>query len=128
MGASDRRLRGRGRLQRHRRAEGGVMRRGAVAAWMLAGTVTLALALAIGVAVGPVSIGMRATAVELLDRLPWVSVRSGLDDRAQAILWNLRAPRVVLGALVGATLGISGAAYQGVFRNPLADPYLLGAA
>src|SRR5687767_7101275 len=110
MGTADRRLPGRGRIPSHQRAEGRVMQRGAVAAWLLAGSVTLALALAIGVAVGPVSIGMRATAVELLDRLPGVSVRSGLDERAQAILWNLRAPRVVLGALVGATLGVSGAA------------------
>ena len=40
----------------------------------------------------------------------------------------MRLPRVVLGALVGGTLAAAGAAYQGVFRNPLADPYLLGAA
>src|SRR2546430_16682920 len=42
--------------------------------------------------------------------------------------WSLRFPRVVLGALVGGMLATAGAAYQGVFRNPLADPYLLGAA
>jgi iron complex transport system permease protein len=65
---------------------------------------------------------------ELLDRLPFVSVDSGLTDRESTILWQLRVPRVVLGAIVGATLALSGAAYQGVFRNPLADPYLLGAA
>jgi ABC-type Fe3+-siderophore transport system permease subunit len=41
---------------------------------------------------------------------------------------ELRLPRVLLAALVGAGLAVSGAAYQGVFRNPLADPYLLGAA
>ncbi|KOS53483.1 FecCD family ABC transporter permease, partial [Rhodococcus rhodochrous] len=46
--------------------------------------------------------------------------------RQQAILWNIRMPRVALGALVGAMLAIAGATYQGVFRNPLADPYLLG--
>jgi iron complex transport system permease protein len=40
---------------------------------------------------------------------------------------EIRLPRVVLGLLVGATLAVSGASYQGVFRNPLADPYLLGA-
>ena len=40
----------------------------------------------------------------------------------------MRAPRVVLAALVGGMLAVSGAAYQGVFRNPLADPYLLGVA
>jgi iron complex transport system permease protein len=50
---------------------------------------------------------------------------SGSDD---AILWELRLPRVILAALVGGTLAAAGAAYQGVFRNPLADPYLLGAA
>jgi iron complex transport system permease protein len=44
------------------------------------------------------------------------------------VLLQLRLPRVVLAALVGAGLAISGGAYQGVFRNPLADPYLLGAA
>ncbi len=53
---------------------------------------------------------------------------SPLSEREAAILWELRAPRVVLGVLVGAALAVSGAAFQGVFRNPLADPYLLGAA
>jgi iron complex transport system permease protein len=46
----------------------------------------------------------------------------------EAILWQVRAPRVVLAALVGGMLAIAGSAYQGVFRNPLADPYLLGVA
>jgi iron complex transport system permease protein len=55
-------------------------------------------------------------------------LRSPLSGADDAILWQLRLPRVVLGALVGGTLAASGAAYQGVFRNPLADPYLLGAA
>jgi iron complex transport system permease protein len=44
------------------------------------------------------------------------------------VLWQLRAPRVALAALVGGMLAVSGSAYQGVFRNPLADPYLLGIA
>lgn len=44
------------------------------------------------------------------------------------VMWNLRLPRVVLAGLVGATLSLSGASYQGVFRNPLVDPYLLGVA
>lgn len=45
-----------------------------------------------------------------------------------AIVWQIRLPRVVLAGLVGAMLALAGAAYQGVFANPLADPYLLGAA
>jgi iron complex transport system permease protein len=55
-------------------------------------------------------------------------LRSPLPQSDDAILWQIRLPRVVLGAIVGATLAVAGAAYQGVFRNPLADPYLLGAA
>lgn len=45
-----------------------------------------------------------------------------------AILWKIRLPRTVLVLLTGAGLGISGASYQGLFRNPLADPYLIGVA
>jgi iron complex transport system permease protein len=55
-------------------------------------------------------------------------VTSPLSPVEDAILWDIRLPRVVLGALVGAMLATSGATYQGVFRNPLADPYLLGVA
>ena len=54
--------------------------------------------------------------------------RSGCHEQQAAILAELRLPRVVLAGLVGAALWPRGAAYQGVFRNPLADPYLLGAA
>jgi iron complex transport system permease protein len=55
-------------------------------------------------------------------------VTSPLSPVEDAILWDIRLPRVVLGALVGAMLATAGATYQGVFRNPLADPYLLGVA
>ena len=44
------------------------------------------------------------------------------------IIWNVRMPRVVLAGIVGAMLSLAGASYQGVFRNPLVDPYLLGVA
>nr|WP_172418047.1 iron ABC transporter permease [Deinococcus indicus] len=44
------------------------------------------------------------------------------------IVWQIRLPRVVMGVLVGASLSVCGGAFQGVFRNPLADPYLLGVA
>ena len=88
--------------------------------WSVVGVVAVLVSCAIGVLVGPVHISVGTVAQTLL----------GMPvDPAQAnILWSLRVPRVVLGALVGGTLAISGAAYQGVFRNPLADPYLLGAA
>ncbi len=86
----------------------------------------LAVALLIGLLVGPVHLGavnvVRATFAHVFG---FRSPLSGSDD---AILWQLRLPRVLLGAIVGGTLAAAGAAYQGVFRNPLADPYLLGAA
>ncbi|PWW62643.1 FecCD family ABC transporter permease [Actinokineospora spheciospongiae] len=61
----------------------------------------------------------------------WAQLTGGvspLSEREAAIVWQVRVPRVLLAGLVGAALAVSGAAFQGVFRNPLADPYLLGAA
>ncbi len=49
-------------------------------------------------------------------------------ETQENIIWNTRLPRVALGGVVGAALAISGAAMQGLFRNPLADPYLMGSA
>ena len=70
----------------------------------------------------------RAVLLDVFDRLPLVHVHSGLTAAEHELLWQIRVPRVVLGALVGWMLAAGGAAYQGVFRNPLADPYLLGVA
>jgi iron complex transport system permease protein len=87
----------------------------------------LAIALIVGVSVGPAGLSLSTVAEALLVRLPWHPALpvSPVDT---AIVWQVRLPRVVLGALVGAMLAGGGAAYQGVFRNPLADPYLLGVA
>jgi iron complex transport system permease protein len=52
----------------------------------------------------------------------------GAGGQAQAILWDIRLPRTLGAWLAGALLGLSGALAQGLFRNPLADPYLLGSA
>jgi iron complex transport system permease protein len=88
----------------------------------------LAGAALLAVLVGPVRLDPGAVLAELAGRLPLVHTTSGLSRQEAAILWELRLPRVVLGGLVGAMLALAGVAYQGVFRNPLADPYLLGAA
>lgn len=98
-----------------------------------AGPVGAALTLLVGCAIagvawGPVSLPAGAVLAELVDRLPMINIDSGLSERQAAVLWELRVPRVVLGGLVGAMLATAGAGYQGVFRNPLADPYLLGVA
>ena len=51
---------------------------------------------------------------------------TGVDEIATNIVWKIRMPRVVLAGLVGASLAIAGAAFQGLLKNPLADPYTLG--
>ncbi|HVE75730.1 MAG TPA: iron ABC transporter permease [Actinomycetota bacterium] len=88
----------------------------------------LSSAVLAGVAVGPVKLHFTSVLAELIDRLPLFGANSGLAPQQEAILLQIRLPRVLLAGLVGAALAVSGAAFQGVFRNPLADPYLLGAA
>lgn len=59
--------------------------------------------------------------------IPLSVILSGaLNDQQEAVLFSIRLPRVVLAAIVGAALAVSGAALQGLFRNPLADPSLIG--
>nr|WP_218909432.1 iron ABC transporter permease [Nocardiopsis sinuspersici] len=87
----------------------------------------LAVAALLGVSAGAASLSAADIALHLLSLLPF-DVRSPLTEREAAVLVELRLPRVVMGAVVGALLATAGGAYQGVFRNPLADPYLLGAA
>jgi iron complex transport system permease protein len=97
--------------------------------WWLAGAfAALAGAGLLAILMGAVDLDPRSVLFSVVDRLPLVDVDSGLNDRQEAILWELRMPRVALGAIVGAMLAIAGGSYQGSFRNPLADPYLLGAA
>ena len=66
--------------------------------------------------------------LEFANRLPFIQVDSGVSQADWNIVWLIRTPRVVLAAIVGSMLSVSGASYQGVFRNPLVDPYLLGVA
>ncbi len=82
----------------------------------------------LGLAIGPVALNPLGVAAEVLNFLPGVSIHSGLTPQEAAIVTQLRLPRVVLGLLVGSMLALAGGCYQGVFRNPLADPYLLGVA
>ena len=102
------------------------MRFAAARLWLLAAIAFLAAALLTGVLVGPVDLG--AVSVVHATFAHVFGLHSPLSGPDDAILWQLRLPRVILAALVGGTLAAAGAAYQGVFRNPLADPYLLGAA
>lgn len=93
-----------------------------IAAAVLIGAMLLATLL------GAAGLSIRSVLAELIGSVPGIGIESGLSERHQVILWQWRLPRVVLGAMVGASLALAGAGYQGVFRNPLADPFLLGAA
>ncbi len=88
----------------------------------------LVLALFLSAAVGAVVIPPGQIARLLLSPLSGFSNGSGEVQAFATILYRIRLPHTVLMALTGAALSGSGAAYQGLFRNPLADPYLIGAA
>jgi iron complex transport system permease protein len=96
--------------------------------WLVAGAAAAVSALLVAVAIGPVAIPPGGVARELLDRLPLIEAHSGLSATQAAIVNEVRLPRAVLALVVGSILATAGGAYQGVFRNPLADPYLLGVA
>jgi len=98
------------------------------ALWLVAGVGFVLATATFALLVGPTSIPMGGTLRETVDRLTPFTIDSGLTETQKSIVWNLRLPRVVLGLLVGASLATAGGTYQGVFRNPLADPYLLGIA
>ena len=96
--------------------------------WLPGAGLLLAAAFLFGAMIGPAGPDWWRVPLELLDRLPFVSIDSGVSPLESTVLWEIRMPRVVLAALVGSMLSLAGASYQGVFRNPLVDPYLLGVA
>lgn len=84
--------------------------------------------LLVGVVLLAVSNGTLDIALITTVRAVWHGVTGQSLEGLELIVWNIRLPRVVFGALVGASLAACGAAMQGLFRNPLADPYLTGVA
>ncbi len=96
---------------------------------------TFALGLGALAVIATVSVGVGSTPIPplavvrvLLAQIPTGSVTPDWSPQVEAIILQIRLPRVMLMALSGLSLAVSGAAYQGLFRNPLADPYLIGVA
>ncbi len=83
-----------------------------------------AVALAFALGRFPVGVGdlLRALASELS------GTPSGLPPAVEAVVWQIRGPRVLAALAVGAALAVAGAAFQGLFRNPLVSPDILGAS
>lgn len=90
--------------------------------------ILLAAMLLLSLAVGAVVIPPGLLAQALGARLLHLGMPAGWTEAFEVILFKLRLPHTALVALTGAALAGSGAAYQGLFRNPLADPYLIGVA
>lgn len=95
-------------------------------------TATLAVITTLLITVTVANVGLGAVPIAPLEVVAILASRAGIDlpvaytAQQESVLWAIRLPRVVLGALVGAGLAVSGAALQGLFRNPLADPGLIG--
>ncbi|MCP8319383.1 MAG: iron chelate uptake ABC transporter family permease subunit [archaeon] len=103
-------------------------------AWRALAILVTAVALfgaaVLAIAVGQVSIPLDTTAAILLSKIPPLNLifNPNWPTAYEVIVMDIRLPRILLGVLVGAALASSGAVMQGTFRNPLADPYVLGLA
>ncbi|TDG00433.1 FecCD family ABC transporter permease [Paenibacillus piri] len=96
--------------------------------WGGAGVLLLLVSMTVSLSIGTVRLPFLQVWGILAHHLPWIghSIPADWQPAAEQIIWRVRLPRVLLGLLVGAALGVAGAAFQGVLRNPLADPYTLG--
>ena len=90
------------------------------------GLALLAVALVAGVTIGSIAIGPTDTLGVILKRTLGLDLGGQWSAATETIVWELRLPRVLTAALVGAGLAVAGATFQGIVRNPLADPYVLG--
>jgi iron complex transport system permease protein len=88
----------------------------------------LVIVIALATSIGSVHVPFGTTFSILADKLPFIDIDQSWSNATATIVLDIRLPRIILAGLVGAALAIAGATYQGLFRNPLADPYLIGVA
>jgi len=96
---------------------------------LLALTITLIFAIALFSTIGTANVGVMDVFKIVVEKIPFLNRfvdMSKITDSHRTIIWNIRLPRVILGVLVGASLSMAGAAFQGMFKNPMADPYIIG--
>jgi iron complex transport system permease protein len=92
------------------------------------GLVALVVLLVLGVGLGSVRIGPLDTIGVILWRAFGIDTGATWSSATEAIVWDLRLPRVLTAMIIGCGLAVAGATFQGLLRNPLADPYVLGTA
>ncbi|MFC2068864.1 FecCD family ABC transporter permease [Chloroflexota bacterium] len=90
--------------------------------------ILLGVVAVLATAIGSVEIPFLTTFGILISKLQWVEISGTWNNTFETIILEIRLPRVILAGLIGAALATAGATYQGLFRNPLADPYLIGVA
>jgi iron complex transport system permease protein len=98
--------------------------------WSVTGFILLLVSIVFSMSIGSAHIPVADVWWILLAKIPVLSgyIPYAWDEASEQIVWLVRAPRVLLAILVGATLALAGTAFQGVLRNPLAEPYTLGVA
>ena len=101
-------------------------KKGSLAASIIVLLIALALSVAAGCVLGAADIGIGDVIRVIASKLPILGSSIEVADGTESIIWQLRLPRVILAAVVGGSLAGAGVAFQAVFRNPMADPYLLG--
>ena len=92
------------------------------------GAALFTVALGVGVGFGSVPIGATETLGIVGHRLLGIGADAGVSTATETIVWDLRLPRVLAAMLVGGGLACAGVVFQAIFRNPLADPYIIGTA
>ena len=101
---------------------------GKVVLWSTLLTLGLLVVMSVSITLGAADIDVVTVWKVVFSKIPliesWITV--DWKESTETIIWEIRLPRVILGALVGAALALAGAIYQGVLRNPLADPFILG--
>jgi len=90
--------------------------------------ILLVVMAALATTIGSVKIPFLTISGILLSKLPLIEIAPTWTGTLETIILEIRLPRIILAGIVGAALAIAGATYQGLFRNPLADPYLIGVA
>lgn len=99
-----------------------------LAFWGGVGILLLLLSIIICVSLGSAKLPLSHVWGVLINQLPFLQINGGWAESTEQIILKVRFPRVMLAILVGACLSLAGAGFQGVLRNPLADPYTLGVA
>lgn len=99
--------------------------------WFVLGMITLFVTIAVSSNFGAADISIKQTILIILSKVPIVGKfinlsNAGIKSTSVIILLKLRLPRIILACIVGSALSVTGTSYQGVFKNPMADPYILG--